>query len=187
MSPILSHRKDERYIFLKKFIGVQHLQCCITFRCTAKWISYMYTYIHSFFFRFFSHIGHYRVLNRIPSAIQHVLISCLFYIYWCIYISPNLPVYPCLPSPNNYVCFLHAWLYFCFVNKFICIFFLDSTYINIIWYLSFCVWLTSLSMTMSRFIHVATNGIISFFLWLSNIPLYICTTSSISIQLLISI
>ena len=31
-------------------------------------------------FRFYSQIGHYRVLNRIPCAIQHVLISYLFYI-----------------------------------------------------------------------------------------------------------
>ena len=35
------------------------------------------------------------------------------------------------------------------------------------------VWLTSLSMIISRSIHVAANGIISFFLWLSNILLYI--------------
>ena len=33
---------------------------------------------------------------------------------------------------------------------------------------------------MSRSTHVATNSIISFFLWLSNIQLYICTTSSLS-------
>ena len=32
------------------------------------------------------------------------------------------------------------------------------------------VWLTSLSMIISRSIHVVANGIISFFLWLSNIP-----------------
>ena len=40
---------------------------------------------------------------------------------------------------------------------------------DIIWYLSFSVWLTSFSMTISRSFHVAANGIISFFLWLSNI------------------
>ena len=26
------------------------LQCHVSFRCTAKWVSYTYTYIHSFFF-----------------------------------------------------------------------------------------------------------------------------------------
>ena len=52
------------------------------------------------------------------------------------------------------------------------------------WYLSCCVWLTSLSMTISRFIHVAAYGMIFSFLWLSNIPFYISTASSLSIPLL---
>ena len=39
----------------------------------------------------------------------------------------------------------------------------------IIWYLPFSV-LTSLRMIISRSNHVTANGIISFFLWLSNIP-----------------
>ena len=42
-----------------------------------------------------------------------------------------------------------------------------------IYYLSFSVCLISLTVIISRSIHVAANGIISFFLWLSNIPLYI--------------
>ena len=42
---------------------------------------YIYIYIYPlFFFRFFSHIDHYRVLGRVPCAIQQVLISYLFYI-----------------------------------------------------------------------------------------------------------
>ena len=35
----------------------------------------------------------------------------------------------------------------------------------------------------SRSIHAAANGIILFFFWLHNIPLYACTTSSLSIPL----
>ena len=37
------------------------------------------------------------------------------------------------------------------------------------------------SVWVSRFIHVAAKSIILFFLWLSNIPLYTCTSSSLSI------
>ena len=33
-----------------------------------------------------------------------------------------------LPTFGNYVCFLHLWFYFFFVNRFICAIFLDSTY-----------------------------------------------------------
>jgi len=41
--------------------------------------------------------------------------------------------------------------------------------------------------TLSRSIHVIANDIISFFLWLSNIPLYKCTISSLSIPLSVDI
>ena len=48
------------------------------------------------------------------------------------------------------------------------------------------VWLTSLNMTVSRPTYVAANDTV-FFLWLSNIPLYISTTSSLFIPLLMSV
>ena len=41
--------------------------------------------------------------------------------------------------------------------------------------------LTSLSMPLSGSIPVAADGITSFFLWLSNAPLHICTTSPLSV------
>ena len=53
---------------------------CVSFCCTAKWISYTHIYI-DYFFRFFSHIGHYRVLSRVASAVQWVLISYLHYLW----------------------------------------------------------------------------------------------------------
>ena len=69
----------------------------------------------------------------------------------------------------------------CFVNKFPLYHFLDSTYR---WYhvILIFVWLTSLSLIISRSILDAANGIISFFLWWSNSPLYIRTTFSLSIH-----
>ena len=42
-------------------------------------------------------------------------------------------------------------------------------------------------MTISRSIYVAANGVISFFLWLTNKPLYIHTTSYLSTPLLMDI
>ena len=35
-------------IFFKFYWIIVDLQCCVSFRCTAKWFSYTYTYIHSF-------------------------------------------------------------------------------------------------------------------------------------------
>ena len=52
---------------------------------------------------------------------------------------------------------IHLWLYFCFLNKFICIIFKITHIIDIIWHLSFSVWPPSLSMTISSSIHVAAN------------------------------
>ena len=43
----------------------------------------------------------------------------------------------------------------------------------------FC--LTSLNIIISRSVHVVANGIISFFLWLSGILLFIYTTSLLSV------
>ena len=75
---------------------------------------------------------------------------------------PKLLIYPSSAFLfGNHVCFLCVWVYLCFVKKFICIIFEDSTYKKIR-YLSFLVWFISLSMIISRSIHVAANGIISF-------------------------
>ena len=67
--------------------------------------------------------------------------------------------------------FLYLCVYLCFVNKFICMIFLNSSHK---WYhMTFVFFrlLTSLHMIISRSVHVAANGIISFLLWLSNSPL----------------
>ena len=64
-------------------------------------------YICPLFFEFPSHLGHHRVLSRIPCAIQSVLISYLFYtsvnsVYNCQSQSPNSSHLP--PLFVLYVC-----------------------------------------------------------------------------------
>jgi hypothetical protein len=51
---------------------------------------------------------------------------------------------------------------------------------EIMWCLSFCVWLISLNIMSSRSTHVVTNNRISSFLWLTSIPQYIRATFSLS-------
>ena len=54
----------------------------------------LYIYIYLFFFRFFSHICYYKVLSRFPCAVQQVFVDYLFYMQQCVYVNPNLLIYP---------------------------------------------------------------------------------------------
>ena len=98
-------------LFLFNLIGIE-LTYCISFRCTVKWINHAYKYTHSFFphrlphtieqiflclqqvlihiyiffFRFVFLIGYYKILSRVPCAIQQVLVDCLFYLFIYLFI-----------------------------------------------------------------------------------------------------
>ena len=52
--------------FFKNWSTVD-LQSCVSFRYTAKWFSYTYICI-CIFFRFFSIIGYYKILNIVPYS-----------------------------------------------------------------------------------------------------------------------
>ena len=75
----------------------------------------------------------------------------------------NLPhLFHSSPLWQPPVCSMYLWVCFCFV-MFVCFVSQISQVSEVIWYLSFSVWLISLSIIPARFIHVVTNGKISFF------------------------
>ena len=72
--------KRVRHNWTKTTTAVVHLQGCISFRRIPKWIShtYVHTYLSLLCFRFFSHIGHYRVLSRVPVQYIRSLLVLYF-------------------------------------------------------------------------------------------------------------
>ena len=130
-----------------------------------------------------------------------VLCSCfplaIYFTFGSVYMSMPLshfvPAYPS-PSPCPQVCSLCLRLYSCPAPRFFRIkyFFFKIPYICVSIRYSFSLFgLTSLCMTDSRSIHLTTCVLhvslqitqFCFFLWLTNIPLYIRATS-LSIHLL---
>ena len=143
-------------------------------------------YIHlSTLFRFFSHIGHHRLLSRVPCAIQWALIGYLFYsgVYMgfsggsdskasaCNARDPgSFPGSGRSPGERNG----NPLQYSCLEN-----FHGPRTLVGycpqghkesdtteqLHFTYGICLCLTSLSMTISKSIHIAANGIILLFLW----------------------
>ena len=69
--PIYSYPCWNTSLFFSLFFflnwSIVDLQCCVSFRCKAKWFRYTYIY---FFFIFFSNMVYHRILNIVPCAIQ---------------------------------------------------------------------------------------------------------------------
>ena len=122
-------------------------------------------------------------IDYIPHTVYFIPTMHLF----CIWMFPpyNFPhLFPsyCYPSPWATTCF-SLCVCFCFMfAHLLC--FSDFTYKwNDIVFVLFCLIYFPWHNRPSRSIHVVTNGKISFFLWLSNIPLSLYTKSSVSIHL----
>ena len=96
-------------------------------------VNQLYIYIYPLY-QILSHIGHYRVLSRVPCAIQQVLMSYLFYIQQCVYVSPNLPIYPSPPYPLLTISLFSIFLFFFF--KLTCYLFVHPYIVNL-WHFVF--------------------------------------------------
>ena len=145
-------------------------------------IHYIYTYTHihiPLFFRFYPQIGHYRALC---SYGRFLLVIYFMYsnMYMSIPISQSIPAPPFPNSNHKFVFYICDSILVLWTGSFVQ--FLGSIYKQ--YHMIFLLlWFTSHGMTISQFSHVAAKGILSF-LWLSIIPPYIHTTSSLSVPLL---
>ena len=76
------------FVFFKNSCwSIVDLQCCVSFCRAAKWISYTYAYVAYIysFSRVFSHIGHYRVLSRVPCAIYGRFLLAIYFILFAFF------------------------------------------------------------------------------------------------------
>ena len=135
-----------------------------------------------------SHPSRWSQSTKLISLCYAAASHQLFYIWQCIYVNAILSLRPSLPFPLP----VSSGPFSKSVSLFLScpqvlqnlFFSLDSIYMCQHMVFVF-LYLSSLCMTVSRSIHLTTNNSFHFFLWLSNIPLYICATTSLSIHLLI--
>ena len=91
----LSSIKAETGFLYNFYWDIVDLQCCVSFRCTAKWISYTYTYIHSFLDSFpIEAITEYWVEFPVLYS-RSILVIC--FIYSSVYMS--VLVFQFIPPP----------------------------------------------------------------------------------------
>ena len=70
----------------KMFIGVSLVYNVVLVSVYSK-VNQLYIYIYPLFLGFFSHIGHFRVLSRVPSAMQYVLVD--YFMFNSVPCAPN--------------------------------------------------------------------------------------------------
>ena len=110
---------------------------------------------------------YYNIIDCIHYAMLFLPVTYSFH-DWKL-LSPS-PLHPfCPPAPSNHQFSVCIALILLFTYSFFKIPFMSG----IIWYLSFSVWLISLSIISCRSKHVVSNGTISYILWLCNTP-FVC-------------
>ena len=140
---------------------------CFTMLWVSGEMNQLYIHISYMSLLFLERLVPYRSLQSIVEA--PVLQSRTLLLIYSINTILHLLIPNSHSPPPSVLC-----VCFRFVEKFIGAIFKTPHISDIIRYLSFFSWLTLLSVIISRSIHVVANGIVSFFLWLSNTPLCVC-------------
>ena len=126
--------------------------------------------------------------------IQHVLISYLFYTHQCIHVNPNLPIHHITNPPTPLSPLMSIRLFSTSVSLYLpCkpvhLYHFSRFYIYVLIY-DICFSLSDLLHYVWQTLGPSTSlHLTQFrsFLWLSNIPLYVCNTSSLTICLTVGI
>ena len=130
---------------------------------SVLYILYIYICVYIFFFRFFSIIGYYKILNIVPCAMQQDLVIYLFHIQQFVSVNPKLLIYPSLLNFGNhtfvfYVCGSVSVLQ---ISSYVSFFQIPHISDIIMIYVFLCLtYFTQYDNLQS--IHVAANGTISF-------------------------
>ena len=140
----------------------------------SKAVQSAHTHTHTFFFTPFPIIGYCKMRNRVPWAMQWVLVVYVLHTHthtqtqWCVSVNSILPIFLSLQlfplvTINLLSKFVNLFLFCKYVQLY---HFLDFTnkwyYLSSRWCVIFVfLCLTSPRMVMSRSIYVAANGSIS--------------------------
>ena len=156
-------------LFQNFYWSIVDLQCYVSFRYTAKWINYTYTCIHSFVDSF--PVESLQSIEVEFPVLYSKSLLVIHFIHSTVYMSVTMyQVISMLPLLHGNHKLFSTSMSLCFINRLIRT--LKKFFFNLKYVISYhiCISLTSLSMTISRSVSVARNGIMFFFLWLSNIP-----------------
>ena len=137
---------------------------------------YTHTHIYTHIYTLLQVLSHYSLLWDIEySSLCYTVGPCCVPVLSIGVWSANTKLLICLSFPFPFLFGNHKFVsYVCesvsilYISLFVSFFKIPGIS-NIVWFAF--LWLTSLHMTIPRPIRVATNGIISFFLSLSSIPL----------------
>ena len=180
------------FFFKHVYWSIIALQWCISFCFITKWISYTYTYIPisppscisltpslSHPSRWWQNTELISLCGCFPLATYFTFGS----VYMSVPLSHFVPAYPS-PSLCPQVHSLHLCLYSCPGPRFFRTFYLFFWFHIYVLAYGICFSLSDLLHSVWKTLGPSTSLQItqfSFFLWLSNVPLYIFTTSSLFI------